>query len=234
MRFSPEVLKLFVGLPYGQYTGKPQPRSPIDDQRTAALRSFRRFVNDVTFYRAGPKNGPPIDFKVPKDSFLIEWPDREVDLQFPACVVVPGNGAYEDLGIGGSFLIEKTRDVFGKGTVLQMQSQYIETFQLAVLGTSRAERRALRAGIESLLFPSETASGLKLKMPTFYNQIGTFLLSTSQVQDDEDSAKGRRVMTFGIELRFTSVVLVTYADLLPTRFPGLDDQIGPNVITSRG
>lgn len=235
MRFSADLLKLIVGEPFGQYIDRPEPQGLAVDGRTAALRSLRRYIAELTFYRKGAQGGPNIKFQIKPERFLIEVPDRPVDLQLPALAAVPaGIANYESLGIGSSFFDERTRDKYGKGTVIQRMAQYIEVFQLVVIAGARAERRSLMQGLETQLSPTEFFAGLKLRMPEYYNRIACFTLNTRSLLDSEESNEGRRLGQLGIELRFETVALTNYAELQAPQFPAVGDQIGPDVVIDKG
>lgn len=230
-RFSPALLKQLVGSPFGDFTGKDEPIGLAVDGRTAALRIFRKYISELRFWRKGSQGGPNVAFKLTEPDFLIEWPDRPTDLKLPCIIAVPGGGPakYESLGIGTNFNDESTRDVYGHGTVLQRMTQYIELINLMVMTASRAERRSILQGLETQLSPTEFMAGLKLRMPEYFNRVACFTLSNRALLDTDEAPQGRRNGVMQIELRFETVALVNYTELQPPQFPGLGDQVGPDI-----
>src|SRR5882724_11228910 len=99
-RFTPELLKQIVGSPFGDFTGRDEPPGLAIDGRTAALRILRKYISELRFWRKGAANGPNIPFKISERDFLIEWPDRPIELKLPCIIALPSAPAkYETIGI---------------------------------------------------------------------------------------------------------------------------------------
>ncbi len=202
--------------PWGEvFPPRSNPRSLTIDGRTAALRVLREYITDLTFYRAGDKSGgPPVAFQVKPENFHIEWPDNVVDMVTPSIVVVQGaNADYAVVGLD-SYVEEDTVDAYAPGTVLQWQSEYTETFNLEIWASSKAERRAIIAGLEVALVPTEQMYGVRFRMPEYFDELVCFTLQRRRLMDTDSSARNRRIAQLEIEMRHNVVALVNYAPMM--------------------
>lgn len=214
MPLPPEVADLLIGDPFGAVDPpKPDLPPPARAGRSAAIKSLGDYLCARTYWRSGGTDKPLIPFRVPREQFLDEWPDDDVDLVFPSIGVEPDLGNYESIGLG-SYIREETRDQFGPGTVIQQQGEYIENLQVQIWASKKAERAALVQGIEDGMIPTEQRYGLYLKMPGYYNGAARFSLM-SRKNIDEEAAQGRRTALLTIELCFCVVRLVRCVDLRP-------------------
>lgn len=236
-----DVRDLIIGTPWG--TVRPSRANPFPlavDGRTAALRILRRYVASLVFFRPGSydalteKEGEPIPFKIPIEDILIEWPDYEVELKFPSVVFLGlGPGSYETIGLT-SYIDEETLNKYGENTVLQWQYEYVETFAMDVWCTLRAERRSIRAGLDVALTPTEQMSGIRFRMPEYYDQPVVFALQDADLIEGEDSGRDRRVLRMRIEMRYTVVapVQVNPLDVFLKTEVDVDEDTGLPVETS--
>lgn len=221
-KLSKEIRELLFGTPFGEvYPPRPNPPPPVVDGRTVALRILKKYITELVFYRPGgkDKNGVacgPIPFKVLPENVHIEWPDDPVDLDdFPAIVMLSTQAAtYEPIGMT-SYLQEETRDLYSPGTVVQWQSEFTETFALEIWADSKPQRRSLLAGLETSLVPSEQMSGIRFRMPDYFDQLVCFSLESRQMVDDDFATKNRRRVQLMIQMRFNVVALVNYTTLEP-------------------
>lgn len=207
--FSDYIKSLLFGDPFGAvYPPRPAPQPPSVDGRTVALRIFRRYVSELTFFRSAGQGANPTPFQIAEKDISIEVPDPVKDLVFPSIAILPGPVTYEVIGLT-SYVEESTRDKYAPGTVLQWMSEYNETFKLEVWTSTRAERRAILAGLEAALSPTEQMYGLRFRMPDYYNELVCFALFARNL-DDSFAAQRRRRATLEIEMRFNIVSLVNY------------------------
>lgn len=217
---------LLVGRPFGDvYPPRQRPRLPDVGGRTAALRVLRRYVSELTFFKSAGHGRPPTPFRVPEDRFYIERPDPEVTVLYPSIVVLPGDGTYDVPGLT-SYPFEASRDIHGKGTVLQVQSEWKEICNLRLTASSRAERRALVAGLEVAMVPTESFYGIRFRMPDYFGEVVCFTLNGAKYEDDDDAQRNRRFATIEMEMRFNVVALVNYVGLytdIQTRLVGPDE-----------
>ncbi len=186
-----------------------------EDGRTIALRTLAQYIAALNFYLPGPAaGGPNIKFNIPVENFFIEWPDAKQSMPFPSIAVVHDTANYDVIGLV-SYVEEDSLNVFAPNTVVQWQSEYIENIQLEVWCTEKAERRAILSGIETAMSPTEQMSGVRFRMPNYYNQLVCFTLNNRKLIDDPRSAGGRRSATLGIEMRFNVVALVQATTMKP-------------------
>lgn len=217
MGFSATLRKLLFGNPFGEvFPPKPNPPPLSIDGRTAALRVLRQYVTELTFYRAGDKGSPPVPFKILPANFHIEWPDGAQDMVTPSIVVRESpNATYNAIGLA-SYVEEETADAYQKGTVLQWQSEYNENINLEIWASSKAERRAILAGLETAFVPTEQMYGIRFQMPEYFDELVCFSLNKRRIIDDAGSGRNRRLAQLEVEMRFTVVALVNYVPLQPT------------------
>lgn len=211
---SDKVKAFFVGNPFGEvYPPRPAPPPLPNDGRTIAMRLLFDYISELTFYRSGDTGGDPIPFQIGRDTMQIEAPGAVGVAPMPSIGILPGDGVYAAIGLT-AYWEESTRDQFSRGTVLQWQSEYTETFQLEVLCSTKAERRAIISGLEAALVPTEQWYALRFVMKDYFNQLAAFALQSRSL-DDTDAVRGRRRVKFKIELRHNVVALVNYNEFFP-------------------
>lgn len=222
--FPRKLRDLLVGQPLGAtLPERSAPRFPAADGRTAALRILRSYVAELTFWSA-PRGKKPEAFRIqPKDvgsgdvkeSFFIEGADKVDDLVMPSIVALPTNRVARVVHSFGTNVMESTRDVYGKGTVLvDLGTSYTEVVPLELWATNSAERRALLAGMRVALSPTENRPSLKLRMPDYFDRVATFTL-LGEIRDDSDAALDRRKAQIDVDVRFQEVGLVNYVGFRP-------------------
>jgi hypothetical protein len=247
-KFSAGLRKLIFGTPWGEtFPPRDQPTQPVSDGRTAALEILKRYISELIFFRAGPVGGQPEPFQIPPENIHIEWPDNEEDMVFPSIVFLSASPIeYAMIGFSG-YIEEKTKDVYQPGTVLQWQYEHTETVAIEIWASKRAERRAILAGLESALTPTEAMYGLRFRVPNYFNQLVCFAAMTREMFEDPDAARNRRRARVNVEMRFNAVALVNYTlldtvlktevdvdedtgiavgDLAPTRPEGILENFG--------
>lgn len=215
--FIPDsVLRLLFGTPFGSvFPSRTPPQFPAIDCRTAALRVLRLYFTNLTFYRQGAAlGGRPVPFQVKEENFIIDSAPYEHDLVTPSAFVIPGRGDYGVLGLG-SYIEEDTADLFGKGTALQWQSEYTEVFQLELWCSSPAERHALLAGIDVAFSPTEQMSGVRFKVPEYFDELVCFILNSRTLLDDAEAGRHRWRARVELDMRINVVSLVNYSTLQP-------------------
>jgi hypothetical protein len=148
------------------------------------------------------------------ENIHIEWAEAKTDAVTPSIAVQPGDHEFVPMGLT-SFLDERTRDVFGLGTVLEVQSEYVETFELEITAQRRAERRAMLAGLQSALSPTEQRFGVVFALPAYYGQTARFTPKGGRLGHEMSEALNRRKAWLRVELRVNVVRLVHYAPMIP-------------------
>jgi hypothetical protein len=213
-----EQLFEIVGNLYGAtvgYPSKPSALLPDIDARTHALRALKAFIATQMFQRTGDKCGDPIPFQVKPENIHVEQPDDVKRLRFPAIAFIPSRANYQPFGLGPGHLNDDTFDVYAPGTVLLNQAEWNEIVGIEIWGSKRAERRALKAGLEAVLMGSESSFALTLKMPRYFDRDATFALVQGEVIDDLDVVRNRRRADLYVELQTQIVSLVNAVTLKP-------------------
>lgn len=207
--------------PFGNvWPPKANPSSAAEDGRTVGLFLFSTYLSELTFRRKGEKmpdgsNGPPIEFSIPEERIFVEWPDNEEQVELPAMVFLSvGPAQYDALGLN-NYVDESTRDKFGKGTVVMWQNEHTENVVLECWCDKKPVRRAIVAGLEVALSPTEQMYGLRFKMKDYFDQSVCFSLQSKELIDDPDASRNRRRVRFTIEMRFNVVALINYVQLTP-------------------
>lgn len=220
-KISDKLRAILWGTPFGEvFPAKENPPPLPEDGRTIALRILRDYVSELVFYRlAGiDENGkrrPPIPFQIEPADIYIEWPDNEENMRFPSLVFLStGPANYNVIGLT-SYVEEGSKDVYGPGTVLQWMSEYTEKVSLEIWASKKSERRAILAGLETALTPTEQMYGLRFRMPNYYNELVCFTVESRELIDDGDAVKNRRHARVTIEMRFNVVALVNYVTVNP-------------------
>lgn len=212
----PEFLRSAIsGEPWGDiFPPKANPPALSVDGRTVAVKLLRQYIAALTFRRPGGVGMPPEAFKIGLGCVQIGWPDKEVDGVEPSVVILGGRAEYQPIGLT-AYVQEETVDKYGKGTVVQWQSEYVETVVVEVWTEHKAEQRAILSGLEVAFTPTEQMSGLRFRMADYYDQTVCFSLGAREVVDEADNARGRRRARLELDMRFTVVALVNTVPLVP-------------------
>lgn len=209
------LASILFGTPFGRlYPPRPAPPPLAVDGRTVALRILQQYVCALVFFLPMGEGRPPRPFRITPDRFFIEWPDYEQDQLFPSITVLSNTASYDVIGLT-AYVEESTRDKYGQGTVLQWQAEYNEHIKLEVRASKRAERRSIVAALETAFSPTEQMSGVRFKMPDYFNELVCFTLWNRALFDEPDAARNRRRAQIELEMRFNIVALVRYAPFSP-------------------
>jgi len=217
---SAKIRALLQGTPWGVvFPSRPNPPPLAYDGRSVAMRTLRSYLTEIQFSRPGGRDArgnvlPAIPFSIPERNIQIGWPDYEKEMEFPSLVFLHGQATYEPIGLTG-YLDEDTKDKYGKGTVVAWMSEHTENFNIEIWANKRAELRAILAGIESSLSPTEQMYGLRFKMPDYYGQLVRFTVNNRQEFDEQDAAMNRRRARIEVEMAFHVVSLVNYTTVSP-------------------
>lgn len=230
------LVSLIKGRLYGQvYPPRPAPPPLAYDGRTVALRTLARYIASITFYRPGDvecgEPDRPIPFSIPEKHFFIEMPDDAQTMPFPSIAVVNDIANYDVIGLV-SYVEEDSLGAYGRGTVVQWMSEYVEDIQLEVWCNTKAERRAMLGGLETVFSPTEQQSGLRFRMPDYYGQLVCFELNNRKVVDEPDSQRHRRRATLGMKMRFNIVRLINATTMTPVVATALDVAADGTVVTT--
>jgi hypothetical protein len=208
------VRSALFGTPWG-FSDPPKP--PVVqgaqlalDVRTVALRVLREYVTGIVFYLP-PGN---LAFRMDPANFPLEQADYVEDMKMPSMVVTGSPEQQYEAPWFRPFLLEDTRDRFGVGTVLKVESEHVETLRLEVWASKEPELRSLLAGLETAFNPVEELSGLQLRMDAYYGAPCIFTLQKREGFADADGGKGRRRAAMVLELRAPVLSLVRYLTMI--------------------
>lgn len=212
--------------------------SPTRDARMYALRALRRFMGLLVFARpgdkpSGGKRGPPVRFVVPFENIHVYQPDSIEDAGLPGIGIRPARGRHEPYGLGPAQEIDGTADVYGPGTFLVRKSDWVEQIAIEVLGAEDATRTALKAGLEEALTNGETSYALRLRLPSYYDQIATFSSDEGEVLEDDPVFKNRRRADLYVTMTVPEVALVRAPDFEPSVDVDVTTEVQAVVTTSR-
>lgn len=213
---SPYELLAFGTVPLGEVY-PPQPPRPLPDKdpREYALERLKEYLARLKFRRTMAAGQQPRGFRVPRERIHLYWPDSPVQVVTPSIAFVPGRGTHDYLGIGAPVICQGSVDVFGPGTVLVYLSDYVETFTVEVAAAKHAVRRAVVAGIKVALRIGDTSTVASFNLPDYYNVVARFSLDESEVADNPDAVKNRRIAQLFVEMRVPEVFLIDYTLLRP-------------------
>lgn len=205
-----------IDSPIGQvYPPRPEQPLPDFDARTHALRRLREFLSVLDLHRTNTKGAPPIKYRIPIANIHLEQPDSVVDLKFPGVAFLPGRATHEAYGLGAPDICEGTLDVYGVGTALAVLSDHVEQFTVELWASGRAERRSMVAGISTAMRSSATSYSIRLTLPSYFNQVASFALDSTQYIDDPDVVRGRRRAHLLVTMSVPEVALVNVERLHP-------------------
>lgn len=210
---------------YGQDNILPPLELPDKDARYYAMRRLGDFIAALTFNRTGDMGKPRIQFRIPRESIHHYNPDDDTELTPPAIGVVPGNGFTDTYWLGPADVCEGTEGMFGPNTGLLYQGEYVEEFSLEIFAAKEAERRAIVAGLKTILRLGESSSALKLTLPDYFGLTAVFELGTNQYVEDPDTIRNRRRAFIVLTLRVPEVTVVT----APTFKPSVVADVGVDV-----
>lgn len=225
-----QLRDLLFGSPFGELI---PPRAPVpaatqqEDGRTAALRTLKEYVTQLVFYLPMGEvtpygvTGTPAAFQIRPENFHIDWPDAIDDLKFPAAVVMPSRAVYDPIGLV-AYVEEETRDVYAPGTVLQWQAEYQEVINLELWASKMPELRSMVAGIETAISPTEQMSGIRFRMPRYFNELVCFTLNRRENYGEADAARGARRLQLELQMRFNIVALVNADPFRPEVYVNVD------------
>jgi hypothetical protein len=205
---------LAFGRPLGTvWPARPPRPLPDKDAREHSLEVLREFISRLVFRRTMEENVEPQGFQVPLDRIHIYQPDDPKEAGFPSIGFLPGRGFHESYGLGPPLPVENTVDVFGPGTVLVRQSDYVELFTIEILSAKHAVRRAIVAGLKTALRANDSSLSTDLKLANYFDQTARFWLDESTYMQEAAAVRNRRRAHLFVELRVAEVFLVDYVNM---------------------
>jgi hypothetical protein len=136
-----------------------------------------------------------------------EQPESGVKLAFPAFAILPNNHDPDAPWLGPPCILEDTWDRFGDDSVLVQRGEFVEELILDMWFKTRAQRRAVLAGMEESVFTTQQGP-LYLTLPDYFDRIAVFDYKGSRRFDGDFAVKNRREAQVRLELRVEVVFLV--------------------------
>jgi len=212
------------GMPW-ESEARPELPLPTRDGRDYAIQALIEYLGTITFSMTGSANSS-IQFKIPMENIFAEWPDVEEladkgEDDFPRIGfdIVESNDEYPGFVPNQ---VEGSDDVYGPGTTVYITSEHVETLDMHVLCRSIAERRAILAGLQMALNPSQDFVGLRFRLPNYYGAPCRFTLEGGGRKEDPDAVRNRRSIMFRILMRVPNHFLVRAERFVPLANVSLD------------
>ena len=189
------------------------------DARTCALEALQAYLSAIPIQRLGGmdavgKREEPSTYSIPLKNMLIGWPDFEERLTFPSIVMLSGGKTNNDYPLT-PYTIEETYDQFCKGTVLQVLYEYNEPIILEIWATKKPELRGIMRAIEAACMPEEGAGSVYMTTKHYFERTARFMFKESQLQENANSAIGRRVGQIFLDMSINVVRLVNANTMIP-------------------
>jgi hypothetical protein len=224
--FSDAVAAILDGTPFGAvWPPKDPPPLPNEDGRTHALRALRLYLTSIPFQLPNPP-GPDRTFRLDPTRFSLEQPETPKNLLFPSIAVVEGESELRPIGLT-PYIDERSANVFGPGTALEVSWEYAERITLEIWADTRALRRSLAAGIEASLSPTEEVGGIRLQMPAYFGQTVRFSPISSARLDGELGGDRRRRAVLTLMMEFNICRLVNVVTMRPQGIVVVTDPTAP-------
>lgn len=183
--------------------------------RDRALTRLLDYLAQVTWRHTGSsKNGEPIEFQIRRCYMFLEQPEAEIELGFPAIAVMQGKNAPFAPTLGTPTILEDTHNVYGKDTVLVQVGELYEDVILDCWFDTRAQRRAVHAGMEGGVLHTNQGP-LYLTLPDYFDRVVSFEYQSAQRFDGDAAVRNRRELQITLSMRMESVFLVLTRELDP-------------------
>ncbi len=181
--------------------------------RDYALDRLFDYLSHVVWRHTGTE-GSTVEFEIERCRMFVEQPESSVKLKFPAVAVLPNTNAPEAPWLHSPVVLEDTYDRFGEKTVLVKTAELSEDIVLDMWFETRAQRRAVQAGLEGPVLTTEMGP-LYLTLPDYFDRVAVFNFVSSRRFDGDFAVKNRRELQVTINLRVECVFLVLMRDFEP-------------------
>lgn len=175
------------------------------DCQTALARSLAEYLEGGVIDWQG---GRQLKFK----KVVVQWAEPEMPSEWPSCAVLAVTPADYDSQIPSTFYIDENARQAARGVGILSQN-----FQVIVWANDPVERAGLVSMLEDMLEPYDWMSGLRLKVPSYFNTHATYLKRSVQFDDDPTNAQRRwRRAIFSID---GSIVQLRLIGKVPAMVP---------------
>lgn len=137
----------------------------LNDARNACAEAVARYLLSATYRMWGDED---INRRYELKEVFPVWPDPSKDLPYPCASIIeagPSDHAAHSLT---PTMLEGSRDVWCKGTVLWKTAELEATFQVDFWLNEDSQREAIAARLPSLFNPSEARAGVILEATERY------------------------------------------------------------------
>jgi hypothetical protein len=155
------------------------------DVRTAALRSFRRFLEGLTFELAGKQ----WKFAKVHDS----WPDFNKPFKVPAASLILVRAEIESGPMTPFVASEKVNGT--AGSAIFQKGEWVAQLQIDLWTETIAGMDSVMRALQDALNPDATAYGLLLFLDDYFEQQARFTYESEQPNLDEASVAGNQFRT---------------------------------------
>lgn len=161
---------------------------PKLDARNAAAETLAAYLGQVVFVVDGRKAD---DSKFRLNEVLANWPEAEVQLDYPAASIDGEAAPYEAHNFVPTML-EDTFNCYGEGLVLWKTGELILDFQVDFWTNTEADRQAISAGLPRIFNLTEIRSGVLLAgHPDYFGRAVRCTLMDTDRADESDTTFDR-------------------------------------------
>ncbi len=213
--FSDALRNLVSGLLFGKvWPEQLGQKLPAKTARAHALLRLQELLTHLVFQRPDSVEGRTRGFYLKARRIQVEYPTSEKQILLPSIAFVPARGQH-DYPLGPPDLIEESKDVYGRGTALLHQGDWVELLGVEIIASQPPIREGIKAGLVALFRAQEQSSAIRLSLPAYYDRVASFALDESENFDDAEVILGRRRAELYVELQVPEVLLVDATTLKP-------------------
>lgn len=152
----------------------------------------------------------------------VDFPDWEEDIEFPSSAIYPVSPVeYDEPPSRSIALIEESRDVFGRGTVLlHLTDASIDRMAVDMVFGTKDERSAMSGAFQTAFLrdPASEQPGRRIVVPQYFDQIVALDLESCLPVNDSTMETKRWELQAVISCQVSVVVLVKVTPELRLRY----------------
>lgn len=150
------------------------------DTRTALTRGLAEYLSQLSIAWEGGRLSRFVQV-------FENWAEPEDTAHYPSAVVYSGEGGSYD----ASVLSPQLQLIPGTNIYVRSVAELVQPLTIELWTTDPQERMALVAMLEDALEPHEFMTGLRLTLPHYHNQRGTYEKLSVTYDDSQDNAQRR-------------------------------------------